>query len=158
MSYNSRRTIATMIVGVALVIAYIIYALGKSAPSSGDIKSWAIAMLIFIGIGIVASIIIVILFQILSAIGIAIKEREKDDEEVERIISSSMVEDERDKIISLKSNFIGYCFAGFGFVAALVALAFGMTYLFALHVAMGAFVVGSLAEGIVSIVYYERGV
>jgi hypothetical protein len=63
-----------------------------------------------------------------------------------------------DKLIGLKSAHIGYCFAGLGFVALLVCLAFGGSVLLALHSMLGAFAVGGIAEGIASIVWYEKGV
>jgi ABC-type multidrug transport system permease subunit len=158
MSYNSIRTIVSTVAGVILIAAYIIYALGTNSPAPENLRSWATAILVFIGIGVAALIVIQVLFHIALAIGIAVKERERDDKTVERIISSSMVEDERDKIISLRSSHVGYICVGTGFIAALVALASGMAYVVALHVLSGAFAVGSIIEGIVSVYYYEKGV
>jgi uncharacterized protein involved in response to NO len=158
MSYNSIRTIVSTVAGVILIAAYIIYALGTNSPAPENLKSWATVMLVFIGIGAAALIIIQVLFHIALAIGIAVREREHDGKTVERIISSSMVEDERDKIISLRSSHVGYICVGTGFIAALVALASGMAYVVALHVLSGAFAVGSIIEGIVSVYYYEKGV
>jgi hypothetical protein len=158
MSYSSKRTIVSIIAGLILITAYIIYALGTAAPASEDLKGWAVAILVFIAISVAVTIIIQILFHIALAIGIAVKERQCEDKEVERIISSTMVEDERDKLISLKSSHIGYICAGIGFVAALVALAFGMTSITALHILFGTFATGSIIEGIVSVYYYENGV
>ena len=158
MSYNSKKTIASMIMGVLLAAAYIIYALSDSSPAPDDLKSWATAMLVFIGIGVAAVIVIQIIFHIALSIGIAVKEQGKDDKTMERIIASIVVEDERDKLISLKSSHIGSVFAGIGFVAALVALTFGTSVVTALHILFGMFSVGSLAEGIVSVYFYERGI
>ena len=115
-------------------------------------------MLVFIGIGIAAVIVIQIIFHIVTAIGIAIKEQEHDDKEIERHLLSLVVEDERDKLISLKSTHIGYVFVGIGFVVALAELALGMSSVVALHTLLGAFSVGSIAEGIASICFYEKGV
>jgi len=156
MSYTIK--IVNMVACVLLIIAYSIYAMGETAPEPDDLKSWAIAMLIFIGIGIVVMIVIQILFHIVLSIGIAIKEREEDDKTVERIITSTVVEDERDKLISLKSAHIGSTCVGVGFVAALLILAFGSSALVALHVIFGSFIIGLLVEGGASIYYYERGV
>jgi len=158
MSYSSKKTISGMAVGIILITGYIIYALGGAAPAPEDLKAWAAAILIFIGIGIAAGIVIQILFHIAFAVGTAVKERERDDKTVERIISASVVEDERDKLIELRSGRIGHIFSGLGFVAALVALAFGMSALFALHILFGVFFVGALIEGAVSVYYYERGI
>jgi hypothetical protein len=158
MSYSSKRTIVSMVAGLILIAAYIIYALGANAPAPENLKAWAIAMLVFIGISVAAMIMIQILFHIALAIGIAVKERQCEDKEVERIISSTMVEDERDKLINLKSSHIGYICAGIGFVAALVTLAVGMTSVAALHILFGVFAAGSIIEGIASVYYYEKGV
>jgi Asp/Glu/hydantoin racemase len=57
--------------------------------------------------------------------GIAVKERKQHEKKVEGIISSSMAGDEMDKLISLKSAFVGCLCAGIAFIAALAALALG---------------------------------
>jgi hypothetical protein len=158
MSYNSKRDITNVVVGVLVIAAYIIYALWGNSPEPENLKSWAVAMLVFIGIGAAAVIAVQILFHIIYAIGVAVKERERNDTEVERIISSSMAEDERDKFISLKSSRVGTIIAGIGFAAALFVLAFGLPAVAALHVLLGAFAIGSIIEGIVKVYFYENGV
>jgi hypothetical protein len=149
-------------VGILLLVAYVVYALGDASPAPEDLKLWAIALLVYIGACIVAGIVIQILFHIALAVGISVKETAKgnecDDKNVERIIKSSMVEDERDKLIDLKSSRIGYTFAGFGFVAGLIALAIGVPTVIALHIMAGAFAVGSIVEGFMSVHLNERGV
>jgi hypothetical protein len=156
MSYNSKKTISSMAVGALVFIAYIVYALGETAPVITDLRAWAVAILIFIGIGVAVTIIIQILFHIAYAIGIAIKDG--DDKRVDRIMKVSMVEDERDKLIMLKSSQIGYICASFGFAAGLLVLVLGLPVLFILHIMFGSFAVGSIVEGGVSIYHYESGV
>lgn len=162
MTYKSKRTITSMVAGVLLIAAYIIFALGKSAPSSEDLKAWAVAMLVFIGIGVTMLILIQILFNLAISIGIAVKKRECDDKDVEkevgRIISSSMVEDEMDKLINLKATHVGYYFIGTGFILTLAALAFGVSTVASLHILFGTIFVGTIVEGGVSIYLYEKGV
>ena len=158
MSFNSKKAIASMLAGVLMMIAYVIYALGPSSPAPGDLKSWAIAMLIFIGISVAAVIVVQVLFHIATAIGIAVKEQERDRDELDRSFSSLTVEDERDKLISLKSSHISSIVAGIGFVGALVGLACGASAVVALHVIFGSCAVSSLAEGVASVFFYERGV
>ncbi len=158
MSYNSKRTIASIIGGVFLIIAYIIYALGEHSPTPEDLKSWAIAILVFIGIGVITIIVIQIIFHIATAIVIAVKEEEHNDEKNENHVSSLMVEDERDKLINLKSAHIGYLFVGIGFILALFNLAFNMPSVFALHILFGSFAIGSIIEGIATVYFYEKGV
>jgi len=157
MSYSSKRNIVSMILGILLIAAYIVYALGGTSPAPEDLKSWAVAMLVFIGISVVIIIVIQILFHITFAIGIAIKEQESDEKKIGRIISSLMLEDEREKLIGLKSSHVGYVCAGLGFIVALVALVLDISILFALHVLFGSFAIGLLIEGGVSVYLYERG-
>jgi hypothetical protein len=95
MSYNSKRNIVSTVTGLIVMAAYLIYALGGHSPDPNDLKSWAITMLAFIGIGVVAVIIIQLLFHLSFAIGISAKEREHNDKAVKRIIKSAMTEDER---------------------------------------------------------------
>jgi len=148
----------SMCVGILLIIAYVVYALGGTSPASEDLKSWAVVLLIYIGICVAAGIVIQILFHIALAIGISVKEKDHDDAKIERIIKSSMLEDERDKLISLKSARIGYICSGFGFVAGLIGLAAGMQAVVVLHIIAGSFAVGSIVEGCVSVYLNERGV
>jgi len=158
MSFNSKKAIASMSAGVLMIIAYIIYALGQCSPAPEDLKSWAVAMLVFIGISVAVVIVIQILFHIATAIGIAVKEQERDRKQIDRRFSSLTVEDERDKLINLKSSRITSVVAGIGFVAALFSLAFGASAVLALHIIFGSCAVGSTAEGIASVYFYEKGV
>jgi len=158
MSYNSKKTIAGIITGALMVAAYIIYALSKHSPTPDNLKSWATTMLVFIGISVVAVIIVQILFHIAFAVRVAAKEGEQDGKTVERLIASTVVEDERDKLVGLRSARIGYSVTGAGLVAMLAVLALGLSAVAALHILLGATAVGSMAEGIVSVYFYERGV
>lgn len=106
MSFSSKRIVTSMIAGVFWVIAYIIYALGANAPESNDLQGWALTMLCFIGISVIVATVIQIFFHIAVAIGIAIREHEQGhtpDKNVEREISSQMLEDEMGKLINLKA-------------------------------------------------------
>ena len=158
MTFSSKRTIASMTAGIALYAAYIGYSLSSNAPKPDNLQTWARIMLVFIGIGVVVVIIIQILFHIIAAIGIAANEQDYKGEKINKIITSSMVEDERDKLINLKSMHIGYTVAGLGFIAVLAALALGLQALYALHILFGFSGAASLIEGILSIYYYEKGV
>ena len=118
-------------------------------------------MLVFIGVSVAIIIVVHILFHIALAIGIAAREKmqgREPDENVGRIMESSMMEDEREKLIGLKSTHIGSVLAGFGFFAALIALAVGASAVAVLHIIFGAFAAGSIAEGIARVWFYEKGV
>ncbi len=156
MSYNSKRTIVSMVLGVVVTIAYAFYALGENAPKLEDVKSWATVMLAFIGVGVAATVVAQVIFHIASAIGIAA--REGEGEKIDRIISSSMVEDEMGKLISLKSTRFTLALVGTSFIAALVALACGVATVVALHALFAGFAIGSLVEGAANVYYNEKGV
>lgn len=160
MSYQEKRTITSLASGVLVLGVYGIYVfskLGQESFDSTNLAFWATTMLIFIGIGIVATIIIQIVFHILMAVSIAIKEREKDEAVITKTIEAEMVEDERDKLIELKSSRIGFAFAGFGFVLGLVFLAFGYSAALMVNVLFLSYSIGSLFEGLGSLRYYRKG-
>ena len=158
MSHSSQKTTASIVAGILLIIAYVIYALGESAPDPENVKAWAVAMLVFIGIGAAVTIVVEVLFHVALVVGIAVKEGEQDEKKIERAVSSSMVEDEREKLIGLKSSHVGYLCAGAGSVAMLAALASGLPFIPALHILFGAFALGSVAEGAARVYFYEKGV
>lgn len=118
-------------------------------------------MLVFIGIGVAATIVIQIVFHILLSISIAVKgkiqNQDLDDKEIEKQIDAEMVEDEMDKLIELKSNQIGFILAGIGFVAGLVTLAFNAPPAVMLNILFISFSAGSLLEGFAQLYYYRKG-
>ena len=158
MTINSKRNITGMAAGIVIVAAYIIYICAGNAPATEDIAAWAKLMLIFIGIGVVVQIVIQILFHIVFTISIAVKNHDMDGEKTKKFMHASMLEDERDKLITLKTLRIGYRCAGIGLLAALIALAGGVSFVVALHIAVGAGAVASLAEGCAGVFFHERGV
>ena len=161
MTFNSKRNIAAIVTGALSVAAYILYVCTSSAPAPEDIQAWAKLMLIFIGISVAAQIVIQIAFHIAFAIGLAAKEHAQGrspDENVEREMSAIMVEDERDKLISLKSARIGHICGGIGAMIAFVTLAGGVSVVIALHMIVGSFAAGSLVEGGAGIYFHERGI
>lgn len=157
MSYSSKRNLISVAVGMILIGVYGFYALGDKAPAIDDLKAWAILILISIGIAIGVMVVVQIVFHVVMAISISIKERNCDEKEVERIIEATVKEDEREKMINLKSAHIGYSVAGFGFIAGLITMALGSPAVVALHILAGAFALGSIVEGLVSVYLDERG-
>ena len=165
MSYQEKRTWTSILSGVIILAAYCIYAFGKynsGGVDPGDLKFWATTMLIFLGIGIGVTIIIQIIFHILLSISIAVKKKILDenssDKEIEKSIALEMVEDERDKLIELKSMRIGFIIAGIGFVGALISLVVNYSPMVMLNILYFSFGIGSLVEGVGQLVYYRRGV
>ncbi len=165
MSYQEKRTIVSILTGVAVLAAYCIYAFGRyqsGVVAPDDLKFWASTMLIFIGIGVAASIVIQIVFHILLSIGIAVKKKIQnencDDKEIEKNIELEMVEDEMDKLIELKSIRVGLVIAGIGFVAALLSLILNYSPAVMLNILFISFSAGSLLEGFAQLYYYRKGV
>jgi hypothetical protein len=158
MSYNSKRNIVSMAAGTVTVAAYAAYICAGNAPVPEDMAAWAIIMLAFIGIGVAAQIFIQILFHVVYSIRVAIKENDADGEKTKKILDASMKEDERDKLIGLKTSHVGYICAGAGLMIALLALAGGAPFVAAMHIIAGSSAAGSFAEGCASIYFHERGV
>jgi len=165
MSYQEKKTITSILTGALVLAAYCIYAFGKHQPGAGttsDLKFWAMTMLIFIGIGVAASIIIQIVFHILLSISIAVKgkiqNQDLDDKEIEKQIDAEMVEDEMDKLIELKAMRIGFAVAGIGFVAALVSLILNYSPAVMINIMFLSFSAGSLLEGFTQLYFYRKGV
>ena len=59
MSYQEKRTLTSMFSGIVVLVTYYLYAFGKyqkGLVEANDLKFWTGTMLIFIGIGVVASL------------------------------------------------------------------------------------------------------
>ena len=163
MSYQEKKTIVSVATGILILAAYCIYAFGGAVMAAADgLKAWAVTILIFIGIGVVASIVIQIVFHILLSISIAVRKKiqdgEVDDKEVERSIEREMVEDEMDKLIGLKSMRVACVIAGIGFIAALVSLVLGFSPAVMLNILFISFSAGAIIEGITQLYYYRKGI
>jgi len=134
----------------------------SGAVAAGDLKFWATTMLIFIGIGIAATIAIQIVFHILTSIGIAIgksiRDERADDKEIEKSINAEMVEDEMGRLIELKAMRIGFFLTGMGFVAGLIALVLGYSAVVMLNILFLSASGASVLEGLTQIYFYRRGV
>lgn len=161
MSDKSKNTITTMAVGVVLLIGYAIYAAGRfqqGLDGPETLQSWALTILVFLGGAIVVVILVQIAFRIVLAATIAVRERDGEPDRVERILASSLAEDEMDRLVGMRSLRAGYAVVGAGFVGMLVALAFGVSPVIALHILFGSFAAASMVEGVVTVLGYERGV
>jgi hypothetical protein len=165
MSYQEKRTVVSILTGLLILAAYCIYAFNKiqsGLAAPGDLKFWATTILIFIGVGIVASIVIQIIFHILLSMAIAVKEQMKsgkcDEKEVEKTIEREMVEDEMDKLIGLKSMRVSFAIAGVGFIAALLSLVLDYAPVVMLNILFVSFSMGSIIEGIAQLIFYRKGI
>lgn len=165
MSYQEKRTIVSIITGIIILAAYCTHTYEKvqsGAIAADDMKFWAGAMLVFIGIGIVAAIVIQIVFHIMLSIAIAVQEKVRNgqcaEKEIEKTIAAEMVEDEMDKLIELKSMRVGFIVAGVGFIAALAAVVMNYSAVIMMNILFISFSAGSLLEGFVRLYFYRRGI
>ena len=161
MSYQEKRTIVNIVFGVLILAAYCVYVFGAyqahvAAPD--DLKFFAAAMLKFIGIGVVVTIVVQVIFHILLSVAIAVKERDHDGKKIEKAVEAAVVEDEMDKLIGHKSARFGYAIAGAGFIASLITLMLDYPAALMLNIIFLSFGAGSLAEGALSLYYYRAGI
>jgi hypothetical protein len=151
MSYQEKKTIANLVAGILVLIAYCVHAISKyQAGTVGpdDLKSWAGIMLIFTGIGIAVAIVMNIVFHIILAVMGEIRKEKTIDER----------EDEMDKLISLKSLRIGYAVGGAGFIASLLSLVLNCPAAVMINILFLSFGMASLVEGFLRLYFYRKGV
>ena len=148
MSYQERQNIVNMISGLLITAIYAWITYQKQVQGSIDLKedykAWGIVFLIFIGVSIVARIIILIIFHIINAIA-------QRDEEIP-------AEDERDKLITLKATRNSYYVFTSGFVMSVISLAIGMPVygIFIAFVATG--LLAEIIDNGSQIYYYRKGI
>jgi hypothetical protein len=147
--------------GAVMLAAYILYAIGKDVPQPETFESlgsWAEFMLAFMGMAIVVMIAVNVVYHIAFSVRIAVKSQGSDDEEVCRMVSASLVEDEMGKLIDLKSMRVGYACAGIGIVLTLAVLAYGNSPILALNIMFVSLFMGMIAEGLFACRMYTGGV
>ena len=166
MTYKEKKVWATLFSGLVIFVLYLrraleVYRLDGQAVFQ-DTVFWAKTMLLYIGIGVVAIIVWMIVFHILLAVSEqVVKEVKKakgqvvEEEDQEDFYD---VEDEMDRLIGLKAGQIGYAVVGIGFVSGLVSLAIGMAPGIMLNITYLSFMLGSFLEGAVKLYFYKRGV
>ena len=172
MYYQEKKTIASIISGVLVLAAYSIYGISKYQEVGpnllNDLKFWAAAMLIFIGGGIVITILIQIVFHIILAVAnevakevakeVANKANCKGSEKPYEELEIAEFEDEMDKLIALKAMRNSFVVVGIGFVIALVSLYMRMQPAIMLNIIFISFMLGSLFEGFSQLYFYRKGV
>ncbi|HKI89648.1 MAG TPA: hypothetical protein VKA38_11520 [Draconibacterium sp.] len=148
MSYREKENIVNIFSSIVITAVYtwIIYQkqLAGTIDLTDDFQKWGIIFLIFVGVSIVARIIIYIIFSIINAI--ATRE--------EKIPA----EDERDKLIKLKATRNSSYSFSVGFIMAIMVIAIGMPsyWLFIFFVISG--VISELIDNGSQMYYYRKGV
>ena len=162
MFYQEKKTLVSIITEILLLVAYLIYASNKFSSNMDNLKLWATTMLVFIGIGILASIIIQIVFHILLSISIAVKtqiEKGKcDDLEIEKRVELEIIEDEMDKLIESKAMRFGFVTTSIGFLLALVSLVLNYPPVVMINILFCFFCLSAIISGISQLYLYRRGV
>jgi len=160
MSYLEKRTLTTLSTMALIYTAYCIYAFTRFQIQE-PLRTWAITMLIFIGIAIIVVIIVQILFHVLLSVEIAVKESVTDpdgyDKKIGQTIKNEFIEDERDKMLGLKSMRAGYIIRGGGLIAGLISLVLNAPPAVMLNIIFSSIFLGSVIEGIVTLIYYRKG-
>ncbi|MEO9483121.1 MAG: hypothetical protein ABJG47_06735 [Ekhidna sp.] len=148
MDYNERKSIVNMLSTVIVLGIYYwsVFERFDSLTLTTDeqLQFWAKAILIAIPISIVAKIVVMIIF----AISNYIITRE----------DLPCFEDERDKLIELKSTRNSYFFFGFGFFISLVVLAFGYPPKFMFIALILAGIGSEIFDNLSKLYYHRKGV
>ena len=141
--------------------SYCVYALNRyyaGEVNLAEMKSWALMMLTFVGIGVALAIVMQIVFHIAMSVAVAVRQRNLSDVEIEKAVEATVVEDEMDRLIEMKAMKAGFAVAGAGFIGALVAVALDCPGGVMLNILFLSFGLASLIEGALSIYYYRAGV
>jgi len=154
MTYNEKKSLTNIISSVLITSVYSIITYQKylngGLDDSNIFRFWAIIILIFIPISIVARIIIMIIFHILEAIVQAAQGNDIEDE--------MDIVDERDKLIQMKASAISMYIFSFGFVLALVTQLFNVSNHLFFFVLIGAGLITDIVSESIMIRYYRRGI
>ena len=148
MTYQEKKSIVNIISSILIMSIYAINIYQRQMAGNFDLTTdfnkWGIIFLVFVGISIVARIIIYIIFHIINAIAT----REED----------VPVEDERDKLIGLKATRNNYYVFSIGFVLSIVSLSIGMPVYGIIIAFFACCFLGEMAENISQIHYYRKGI
>jgi hypothetical protein len=148
MPYQEKQSIVNIFSGLLItaIFAWIIYQRQASGliDLTTDYRQWGTLYLIFIGVSIIARIIIYIIFHIINAIAT----REQD----------VPVTDERDKLINLKAVRNSHYAFFIGFAPCFLGLAFGMPVYWIFIAFAGSALISEIVENISQIYYYRKGV
>lgn len=147
MSYPEKRSVINIINNIVISGAYYyhVYQEYQNSTMNTDelLKFWAMALMIYIPVMIVASIVIHILFSIIHHI---------------QTKESIPKNDERDKLIELKSTRIAQFTFAIGFILAMATLALDMnvTTMFIVLIVTG--VVSGITDNCCQLYFYNKGI
>jgi hypothetical protein len=148
MSYQEKQNIVNILSGLLITIIYAVIVYQRQLQGrfdlTEDFNKWGVLFLIFIGVSVVARIIIQIIFHIINAIA---------TREVK-----TPVEDERDKLVKLKGIRNSYYAFTSGFVLSVMGLAIGMPVYWIFVAFVGFGLIAEIVDNGSQIYYYRKGV
>ena len=148
MTYQEKQNVVNIFSAliITLIFAWMVWQRQQTGQLdlSENFRQWGIVFLIFIGISIVARIIIQIIFHI----GNAIATREE----------KVPAEDERDKLVKLKAIRNSYYAFTSGFILTVVGLALGMPVYWIFIAFVGFGMIAEIIDNGSQIYYYRKGV
>ena len=148
MGQKEKQVLASLTASVLIIVFYSLYVYNRYIEADPEVlnnfRFWGKSFLILIPVAIIAQIIIHILFAIVNKI---VTNEDLDGKE-----------DERDKLIELKSIRVSHWVFTAGFVLAMGSIALGMEpwVMFVTMIASG--FLSEVISGSVKIYYYRRGV
>jgi hypothetical protein len=161
MSYTQKRTLAQMTITTLVFTAYCLVAFTRLSFES-SLRQWAVMMFIFTGVLALTSVILQIVFHIFLSVGIAareaIRDHDVDEEAIGEAVKGEFIEDEREKLISLKSRQATCIASGIGFFIGLISLVFNAPPALMLNFIFSATFLGSIAEGVTHLALTQKGI
>ena len=148
MSYQEKENIVNIFSAILISVIYSLIIYRKHIEGvfdlTEDFRKWGVIFLIFIGVSIVARIIIYIIFHIINTIA-------TQEDKIP-------VSDERDKLIKLKSTRNAHHVFSMGIVFAIIALAIGMPVygIFIAFLVSG--VISEIVDNVSQLYYHQKGI
>jgi len=148
MSYNEKENIVNIFSALAITITYALIIYQKQLQGQFDLtldfQKWGVIFLIFMGVSVVARIIIYIIFTIINSI--ATRKEEKE------------ILDERYKLIKLKATRNMHYTFSIGFLFSFIGLATGMPVYGIFLIFIGSCLISEIVDNLSQIYYNRKGV
>lgn len=148
MDYHERKSIVS-ITSTILVLGIYYWSVFANyselvMSTEEELRFWGKAILIAIPVSIVSKIIVMIIF----AVGNYMVTKEK----------TAYFEDERDKLIELKSTRNAFFIFGMGFLLAMIVLAFGYPFRYMFMAFIGAGVASEIFDNLSRLYFHRKGI
>jgi hypothetical protein len=148
MEQKEKQVLVSLIASLIIIVFYSLWVYGKYIESNpgiiNDLKFWGRSFIVLIPVAIITQIVIHILFAIINKIVTGEDLSDKDDE--------------RDKLIELKSLRVSHWVFVVGFMSAMGAVALGMELWVMFVTLIFSGFLSDLISSTVKIWYYRKGV